>query len=202
MLKKQLPTPPLPLTLCPEGLPAEVTLVRPLAAVDAQVDVQVVLLGEGVAAQAAQEGTLVPGGTEDKRWVELALEGAEPQMEAPVDGFDVHLQAVATGRPVAALLAHERLLSAVLGSLVHAQLRASQEGFGTLGTLWEIPASVHVVFSLTACVPSVRGGKTHRVGFGVTVSLHHVQSQTFLAHKLVRTNGTLQKMSARQHARR
>lgn len=64
MLKKQLPTPPPPppLTLCPEGLPTEVTLVRPLATVDAQVDVQVVLLGEGVAAQAAQEGALVPGG--------------------------------------------------------------------------------------------------------------------------------------------
>lgn len=114
-------------------------------------------------------------------------------MKAPVDGFDVHLQAVTTGRSVATLLAHERLLSAVLGSLMHAQLRASQEGFGTLGTLWKIPASIHVVFSLTVCVPSVRSGKTHRVGFGVTVSLHHVESQTFLTHKLLRTNGTLQK---------
>lgn len=77
---------------------------------------------------------------------------ADPQTEAPVDGFDVHVQAVATGRPVAALLTHERLLPAVLGGLVHAQLRASQEGFGTLGTLWKIPAGVHVVFSLTARV--------------------------------------------------
>lgn len=67
------PPPPPALTLCPEGLPAEVTLVRPLAAVDAQVDVEVVLLGEGVAAQAAQEGTLVPGGGEGQRtsvWAE------------------------------------------------------------------------------------------------------------------------------------
>lgn len=46
-------------TLRSEGLPTQVTLVRPLAAVDTQVYVQVVFLGEGVAAQAAHERPLV-----------------------------------------------------------------------------------------------------------------------------------------------
>lgn len=112
------------------------TLVRPLAAVDAQVDVEVVFLGEGVAAQAAHERTLVPGGAEEHSvfvWGQPSL--VEPQMKAPVDCFDVHLQAVATGRSMAALLTDERLLPSMFGSLVHAQLRTSQEGLRTLGTL-------------------------------------------------------------------
>lgn len=53
----------------------------------------------------------------------------------PVNGLDVHLQAVPTGGPMAALLAHERLFSAMLGCFVHTQLGPGQEGFGTLGTL-------------------------------------------------------------------
>lgn len=43
----------------------------------------------------------------------------------PVDGFDVHLQAVPARRSVAALLAHERLLSSMFGRFVHTQLRPS-----------------------------------------------------------------------------
>lgn len=46
-------------TLGAEGLATEVTLERPLAAVHAQVHVQVVLLGEGVAAQVAHKRSLV-----------------------------------------------------------------------------------------------------------------------------------------------
>lgn len=46
--------------MCPEGFPTQVTLVRLLSAVDPQVHVEVVLLGEGVATQAAHKRTLVP----------------------------------------------------------------------------------------------------------------------------------------------
>lgn len=63
------------------------------------------------------------------------VHAADGPTELPVDGFDVHLQAVPTGRPMTALLAHERLFSPVFRCFVHAQLRTRQEGFGTLGTL-------------------------------------------------------------------
>lgn len=46
-------------TLRSEGLSTEVTLERPLAAVHAQMHVQVVLLGEGMAAQVAHKRSLV-----------------------------------------------------------------------------------------------------------------------------------------------
>lgn len=46
-------------TLGPEGFSTQVTLVRPLAAVDTQVHVQVVLLREGVATQVAHERPLI-----------------------------------------------------------------------------------------------------------------------------------------------
>lgn len=52
-----------------------------------------------------------------------------------MDGFDVHLQAVPTGRPMTALLTHEGLFSPMFRCFVHAQLRTRQEGFRTLGTL-------------------------------------------------------------------
>lgn len=40
----------------------------------------------------------------------------------PVNGFDVHLQAVSTGSSMAALLAHKRLLAAMLGRVMDPQL--------------------------------------------------------------------------------
>lgn len=46
--------------MCPEGFATEVTLVRPLAAVYTQVHVQVVLLGERMAAQVTNKRALVP----------------------------------------------------------------------------------------------------------------------------------------------
>lgn len=61
--------------------------------------------------------------------------GLDPRVLAPVDCFDVHLQAVSARRSMAALLADKRLFSSMLGGLVHAQLRTGQEGFRTLGTL-------------------------------------------------------------------
>lgn len=61
--------------------------------------------------------------------------GGDPRIKAPVDCFDVHLQAVSTRRSMAALLTDKRLFSSMFGSLVHTQLRTSQEGLGTLGTL-------------------------------------------------------------------
>lgn len=45
------------------------------------------------------------------------------RVAAPVNGFDVHLQAVPTRRSVAALLAHEGLLASMFGRFVHTQLR-------------------------------------------------------------------------------
>lgn len=36
----------------------------------------------------------------------------------PVNGFDVHLQAVAAGGPVAALLTHKQFLTTMFGCLV------------------------------------------------------------------------------------
>lgn len=36
----------------------------------------------------------------------------------PVDGFDVHLQAVAAGGPVATLLTHKQFLTAMFGCLM------------------------------------------------------------------------------------
>lgn len=56
-------------------------------------------------------------------------------LNIPVNGFDVHLQAVSAGGPMAALLAHKRLFSTMFGRFVHSQLRPSQERFRTLGTL-------------------------------------------------------------------
>lgn len=52
---------------------------------------------------------------------------------------------------------------------------------------WDISAGVRTEY--------LRKGRkqTHCVWFGVAVSLHHVKSQTFLAHKLLGTDGTLQK---------
>ena len=47
------------MTLCPEGFSTEVTLERLLAAVNTQMHVEVVLLGEGVATQGADKRTLV-----------------------------------------------------------------------------------------------------------------------------------------------
>lgn len=70
--------------------------------------------------------------------------GVDPRIQAPVDRFDVHLQAVPTRRSMAALLADKRLFPPMFGSLVHTQLRTGQEGFRTLGTLWNISANVHV----------------------------------------------------------
>lgn len=61
--------------------------------------VEVVLLGEGVAAYVANKGTLIS-----------------------VNGFDVHLQAISTGSSMAALLAHKRLLATMLGRVVDPQL--------------------------------------------------------------------------------
>lgn len=46
-------------TLGPEGFSTQVTLVRPLTAVDTQVHVQVVLLREGVATQVTHERPFV-----------------------------------------------------------------------------------------------------------------------------------------------
>lgn len=118
-------------TLCPEGLATEVTLIWPLAAVDTQVYVQVVFLGEGVAAQVAHERTLVSVNANRKGSEQLlqrpggVLGGREPQAGVPVDGFDVHLQAVSTGRAMTTLLTHERLFSPMFRRLVHAQLRTS-----------------------------------------------------------------------------
>lgn len=53
------------------------------------------------------------------------LRGREPQIEVPVDGFDVHLQAVSTGRAMTTLLTHKRLFSPMFRRFVHAQLRTS-----------------------------------------------------------------------------
>lgn len=124
-------------TLCPEGFPTQVTLVRLLSAVDPQVHVEVVLLGEGVATQAAHKRTLVPVkvGTQLKARTTPCRPLNVSAILGPVNGFDVHLQAVSTGRSVATLLAHKRLLAAMLRRFVNTQLRPGQEGFGTLGTL-------------------------------------------------------------------
>lgn len=46
-------------TLCPEGFPAEVTLVRPLVIVYTQMQVEVVFLRERVAAYVTNKGTLI-----------------------------------------------------------------------------------------------------------------------------------------------
>lgn len=43
-------------------------------------------------------------------------------MWKPVNGFDVHLQAVSTGGSMAALLAYKWLFSAMFGRFVHSQL--------------------------------------------------------------------------------
>lgn len=118
-----------------------------------------------------------------------------PQIKVPVDGFDVHLQAVSTGRAMATLLTHKRLFSPMFRRFVHAQLRASQEGFRTLGTLKrETSEQTCMSFTGRRCPDPL----THRMWFGVTVSLHHVKSQTFLAHKLFRTNGALEKEMIRR----
>lgn len=50
-------------------------------------------------------------------------------------GLDVHLQAIATGGPVATLLTDKQLLSAVLESFMKAQLCPGQEALGAGGTL-------------------------------------------------------------------
>lgn len=60
-----------------------------------------------------------------------------------MNSFDVHLQAVSTAGPVATLLAHVGLLSAVFARLVHSQLSATQEGFGTFGALQYIRDRTH-----------------------------------------------------------
>lgn len=49
----------LSLTLSPEGFATEVTLVRPLATVDTQVHLEVVLLGECMATQATYKRALI-----------------------------------------------------------------------------------------------------------------------------------------------
>lgn len=109
------------------------------------------------AASAARVGPATRGGED----------GVDPWIRAPVDGFDVHLQAVSTRRSMAALLADERLFSPMLGSLVHAQLRTSQEGFRTLGTLQNISGNTHIVRWLKVCVPPVGNGKRLTAcGFG------------------------------------
>lgn len=51
-------------TLCPEGLAAEVALEGLLARVSAQVHVEVGFLGEGMVAELADVGPLVPAGRE------------------------------------------------------------------------------------------------------------------------------------------
>lgn len=53
----------------------------------------------------------------------------------PVNGFDVHLQAVSTGCPVATLLTHKRLFASMSGCFVHPQHSPGQEGFGALRAL-------------------------------------------------------------------
>lgn len=105
-----------------------------------------------------------------------------------MNGFDVHLEAVSAGGSVAALLTHKRLFPSMFGRFVHAQLCPGQERFGTLGTLQRDSDSD--IGGMTALV-RVERRKTHCVGFGVTVDLHHVKSQVLLVHKLFRTHQTL-----------
>lgn len=83
---------------------------------------------------------IIPSSTPAGRTLEnqhscLGITAATNTLNVPVNGFDVHLQAVSAGGPMAALLAHKRLLSAMLGCFVHSQLSPSQESFRTLRTL-------------------------------------------------------------------
>lgn len=87
------------------------TLERPLAAVNAQMHVQVVLLGERVSAKVTNKRTLIS-----------------------VNGFYVHVQAVSAGGSMATLLTHIWLLASMFGCFMHSQLCPTQEGFGALGT--------------------------------------------------------------------
>lgn len=72
---------------------------------------------------------------QDVPWKTRTCPGITASLNTPVNGFDVHLQAVSAGGPMAALLAHERLFSSMFGSFMHSQLSPSQESFRTLGTL-------------------------------------------------------------------
>lgn len=123
-----------------------------------------------MATQAAHERPLVSGdrktnpvGGEPVRrgGAPLGGHGGEPRIKAPVDGFDVHLQAVSTRRAMAALLADKRLFSSMFGGLVHTQLRTSEESFWTLGTLemYNISANVHVENLLKVGMAPVRSSK-------------------------------------------
>lgn len=81
-----------------------------------------------------------------------------------VNGFDVHLQAVAAGGSVAALLTHKQFLSAMFRSFMQTQLSAGQETLGAQRTcMW----------------------------FGSSMDFNHVDLEVSLLHELLRARRAL-----------
>lgn len=76
-------------------LAAEVALERFLSSMCSKVHVEIGFLGKSMIADLAHKRTLIS-----------------------VNGFDVHLQAVAAGGPMAALLTHKQFLTTMFGCLV------------------------------------------------------------------------------------
>lgn len=125
-----------------EPLVAELTTEGPLACVGPVVLIQACLSAESLATEVALEGFLPSMGPQVHIEVGLLGKGMMAELAdigplVPVLGLDVHLQAIATGGPVATLLTDKQLLSTVLESFMKAQLCPGQEALGAGGTrMW------------------------------------------------------------------
>ncbi len=135
------------MTLCAKCLAAEVALEWFLSSMCSKVHVEIGFLGKSMIAELTHKRTLISG-KKHNRYSSARIQPVNTNMQnglhrcfflvqlsfiyiiymfqlfvvhlmcLPVNGFDVHLQAVATGSPMAALLTHKQFLTTMFGCLV------------------------------------------------------------------------------------